>query len=1170
MNANQLQEIFKQPFTLEVWQTILIKIFGASDLYKKPASLESDTNGKVDGFLLGELATQDKYKIGLFAFEIKEGTNIKLNRVGLRSLVRGYLKYNYDAAIVVYFDDKDWRLSFVCNLRDQETAPKRFTYVFGNPEESYRTASDRLAKLSEKKANFDNIMDAFSVQKLSAAFFDGYKVQYNKFCNYIGGNEKWERDYVKKMMGRLVFLQFLQKKGWMGCKAGQTDWSGGNPQYTQNLVRAHYGNNRFLSDVLEKLFFDTLNKNREGDIVDPILGEDIKIPYLNGGLFDKDDLDEKDIDFPFEYFEGLMDFFSQYNFTIDENDPYDSEVGIDPEMLGHIFENLLEDNKDKGAYYTPKEIVQYMCRQSLIQYLQSRLGAHYEIEQFINTHQTGNVHDRKKFIVSNAENIEKLLDNIKVCDPAIGSGAFPMGMLNEIFFAKMSLNIAANRTEVKKNIIQNSIYGVDIEQGAVDIARLRFWLSLVVDEETPQPLPNLDYKIMCGNSLLSRYKLDSTFENVFHAYNAKKKKKKEKMDLVKYKALVKNYTHTSNHSEKEQFRYTIEEIKNSFLVELTNHEIVQLQKLRAPVYELESPNIFGGLNTTEKTKLKKLKAKVAAKVEEIDNIAHNALYDNAFEWRFEFPALLDEAGNFTGFDLVIGNPPYLRVQGIRKNEASFADELAKIYSSATGSYDLYAVFVERGLQIIHDNGIVNYIMPVKWTNAAFGKGLRKIISESKAAFQIVNFGAHQVFAASTYTALQWFKRNSELLQYYELDKSLSTNQDLGDYLNSLNLENASLIETSKLDEGSWVLTVGQTSEILRKLDKHPRCIGDLFDKIFQGLATSKDDVYFLGDCKEENSLVVGFSDYLGEKVHIEKELLKPLLKGQDVHRYDEIKTNRCVVFPYTISNGKANLLNEEVLSTLYPYGYAYLKKCEHILRQREKGRFDIDGAWFQFGRKQGILSAEKTKLIAPDISLGGNFAYDVNGEFYQTTTLYGYVKKPEVRESYKVLMAILNSRLCWWFLTNTGTTLANGYFRFKPDYIKPFPVPEKISTVAENALCIIVDYILLIKSLGQDTRISGSVDNTVVISLFEGVIDALVLELYFSADFEREDLEFASNVNKQFSPLMHCDSEKNLAIISASYNKLREMDNIIRNNIKYMGVKMSHILGEIFNSTNYN
>lgn len=425
----------------------------------------------------------------------------------------------------------------------------------------------------------------------------------------------------------------------------------------------------------------------------------------------------------------------------------------------------------------------------------------------------------------------------------------------------------------------------------------------------------------------------------------------------------------------------------------------------------------------------------------------------------------------------------MRIQGIMDS----APELAKLYSlnfrAATGSYDLYVCFVEQAFSLIKQTGIVNYIMPVKWTNASFGKGLRKIISLNNAVSKIINFGAYQVFNASTYTALQWFRFSSKVLLYKELDRNLSTNNELGEYLNSLDDDSMSNIDSTKLSDNSWVLVSGIVNSLLTKLEKQPRRVADIFDKIYQGLATGKDDVYFLRNCVEQEMSITGYSKIIDEVVNIEKELCRPLLKGEDVHRYGSLDTQRYVVLPYERNSGNMTLIKENDLSEKYPMAYSYLKKCETILRRREKGRFDIDNEWFQLSRKQGLAYATLPKLIAPDISMGGNFSFDEQGMFYQTATLYGYVKKDDVLVSYKVLMAILNSRLCWWFMQNTGTVMSGGFYRYKPAYIKPFPLPSdmvlsKSSLEIEN----------LVKAIEQEKE-----NDT---SALENQIDFLVYHLY--------------------------------------------------------------------------
>lgn len=370
---------------------------------------------------------------------------------------------------------------------------------------------------------------------------------------------------------------------------------------------------------------------------------------------------------------------------------------------------------------------------------------------------------------------------------------------------------------------------------------------------------------------------------------------------------------------------------------------------------------------------------------------------------------------------------------------------------------------------------------------------------------------------------------------------------------------ALLYKSGKLNKDAWVLTVGETVSILNKLEVHTRKISDIFEKIFQGLATSKDDVYFLYECTEENGIVNGYSKYLRDYISIERELVKPLLKGEDVHRYELLSTDRFVVFPYKIENGKANLYSEKELSELFPNGYAYLKKCEEVLRGREKGRFNIDGEWFQFGRKQGILSAEYEKLVAPDISMGGNFTYDSKGIFYQTTTVYGYIKKYEVKESYKFWMALFNSRLFWWYLKNTGTVLANGFFRFKPDYVKPFPVPETISSDAEQLVSTLCDYVLFIKS--QEANLSDLVSNKLISDYFERIIDGCIYEIYFGDHMKELNINIIESAIGLIKPIesLPSNEEKRKKVLD-TFMSIKKTDNEIRNKLELFTLRSHKIL----------
>ena len=567
MDFNSLRYNLQLPYQQKNWKEWLLQLFGQQISIETQAEkivVQKGNAKSIERF--ASIALGDDKNIAVLDIKTTADIQIARNRVALRDIAFKLIDQDkYHGLLVFYHSDDDtqldYRLSFISsqttidedgNFIQQSTNAKRYSFILG-ANESCTTATLRLLELKSKVPSFKafetqkgislkDLTDTFSVEALNNEFFKKYKdIHYKRFWEYIANKPEYAalllnteeteltkqqkpiRDFVKKMLGRIVFLHFLQKKGWMGCPADNEVWKGGDKNFMLNLFSHFPTQQTFYSKGLTILFFKILNTDRrkKNDVMPKELhytnpntkSNAYRAPFLNGGLFDDELPQTNAFDFPVDYFKDLFDFFSQYNFTIDENSPEEQEVGIDPEMLGHIFENLLEENKDKGAFYTPKEIVHYMCQESLIQYLRTHLPECAEdesqatnaIEVFIRKDDIGNRTDKKNFIVANAKRIEAILDKVKICDPAIGSGAFPMGMLQEIFKAKTTLDLTLDKAQVKKDIIRNNIYGVDLENGAVDIARLGFWLSLVVDEEVPQPLPNLDYKIMQGNSLLERF-----------------------------------------------------------------------------------------------------------------------------------------------------------------------------------------------------------------------------------------------------------------------------------------------------------------------------------------------------------------------------------------------------------------------------------------------------------------------------------------------------------------------------------------------------------------------------------------------------------------------------------------------------------------------------------------
>jgi len=494
MTQEQIQQLFKQGYNRANWKQFLAETFVNARLTATPEILSGiDNNVASQASRLGYINLVDngfERQIAVYEVKLAKGIILERNRVGLRNLLRKYWK-DIDAAFIIFISppsegsgEAKWRFTYVSELTgyDSEgefikikTEPKRYTYVLGEGE-STRTAAERFAIIAKKGSNatLEDVKEAFSVEKLSKAFFDEYKKHYDNFCEFMvskpgirqaifNGEEKAIRDFNKKLLGRIVFLYFIQKKGWLGVPVA-SKWGQGDYHFITNLFEKHKNQDLFYSEILTKLFFDTLNTKRNGDIIELVKGQPCRVPYLNGGLFEEDDKKHRNLIFPHNLFKNLFGFFNQYNFTIYEDDPNDHTVAVDPEMLSHIFENLLEDNKDKGAFYTPKQIVHYMCQESLIEYLHTNFvlsevyqNLRLEIEIFIKRNMlTGQLANMQA-----VRRLNVLLDKLKSCDPAIGSGAFPMGLLHEIFSAKQVLylfehgNLSGfNPSAVKLNIIQ--------------------------------------------------------------------------------------------------------------------------------------------------------------------------------------------------------------------------------------------------------------------------------------------------------------------------------------------------------------------------------------------------------------------------------------------------------------------------------------------------------------------------------------------------------------------------------------------------------------------------------------------------------------------------------------------------------------------------------------------
>src|SRR3990170_3709151 len=694
---------------------------------------------------LGQYTDPEGKVLDVLTVRLMKESSLDRARTMQRNFIATYFKRRGDdkdnALVAFYHDDlDDWRFSYVrrdyrleqaesgkVKVREELSPARRYSFLVGTTEPSH-TAQQQLVPILQDDRNnptLSQLQEAFNIEKVTKEFFEKYRGLYLKLREELDELVKKDKrireefttktiateNFAKKLLGQIVFLYFLQKKGWMGVEKDENGnykpWGTGSKDFLRRLFEkkyVHYKN--FFNDVLEPLFYQALAIDR-GEVSE-FTQFKCKIPFLNGGLFEPIggySWEETDILIKNETFAEIIDTFDLYNFTVREDEPLEKEVAVDPEMLGKVFENLLEvkDRKSKGTYYTPREIVHYMCQESLINYLDTALNTHQEpfvkqrpvqqkllgnpdpeqlgltmsdykptvpkedIEEFIRKGELIIQHDMRvinegketktyplrlpEFIRENAERIDDTLASMKICDPAVGSGAFLVGMMQEIIKAREILTTyvgeSPERTayNFKRHCIQESIYGVDIDPSAVDIAKLRLWLSLVVDEEDFErikPLPNLEYKVVCGNSLLG--------------------------------------------VEKDLF--------NEQLFKL-------LETLKSQYFEETNPR-----------KKDELKRKIDSLIKQITN------NDKHFDFHVYFSEVFHKTG---GFDVVIGNPPYGGKLSTREKEI-LKSTWREDKTGNTASY-----FIFRGLSVLKNGAVITYIVPKQLTYITSWGATRKLL-----------------------------------------------------------------------------------------------------------------------------------------------------------------------------------------------------------------------------------------------------------------------------------------------------------------------------------------------------------------------------------------------------------------------------------------------------------
>ena len=743
---------------------------------------------------LGQYKDPDGKVIDILIVRLKKESSLERARAAQRNYIARYLKEDRgrqfkDGALTAFVSPggEDWRFSLIQidykfdesgKVKDVLTPARRYSFLVGGNEKSHTAQSCLLPLLrdDDKNPSLKDLERAFSVEKVTKEFFGKYRGLFHSLTDSldkiiekdkkIKADFKDKRvnsaDFSKKLLGQIVFLYFLQKKGWFGVKRGEK-WGAGSKHFLRELFnrradiyksQGQGSSKNFFNDVLEPLFYEALAKEHTGDYYSRF---DCRIPFLNGGLFEPlggYDWVNTDILLPDSVFsnknqttegdtgDGILDIFDRYNFTVNEDEPLEKEVAVDPEMLGKVFENLLEvkDRKSKGTYYTPREIVHYMCQESLINYLAEGLKDRVkreDIERFIkiSDYSESILPDKIK---EHASFIDKKLADIRICDPAAGSGAFPVGMMSEIVRARRALtpfmpseNNPRTPYHFKRHAIEHCLYGADIDAGAIEIAKLRLWLSLVVDEEDRskvQPLPNLDYKMVCGNSLLGLNRDDgSGTKDAFHDLSIKELHKKKNL-----------YFNEISASKKQKYKQEIDQF--------------------------------------------------------IDKITEN---QKIFDFEVYFSEVFQEK---QGFDIVIANPPYVK-EGV--NKAAFDGLRESPYYQ--GKMDIWYFFACKGIDILKpDSGIIAFIAQNNWVTSFGASKMRNKVIKDSQILNLIDFGNFKVFEAGIQTMIMLFQKNKNLKEYqFDLRRLRGKKLETKDMISILNIEPNYQIEENPKAE--WLM-----------------------------------------------------------------------------------------------------------------------------------------------------------------------------------------------------------------------------------------------------------------------------------------------------------------------------------------------------------------------------
>jgi len=867
------------------------------------------------------------------------------------------------------------------------------------------------------------------------------------------------------------------------------------------------------------------------------------VPYLNSSLFEISELENQTIKInslddnellelhpntilkevkksnnELPLLEYLFRFLNAYDFAGEGTEDWqsDNKPLINASVLGKVFEKI-NGYKD-GSIFTPGFITMYMCRESI------RLA----LVQKFNEVKKWNI---KKFdeiynLIDNKEEANQIINSLKICDPAVGSGHFLVSALNEIIAIKSELKLLMDdngkllrdyRVEVindellitheegdlfiynprgeesnrvqksifheKQKIIENCLFGVDINPNSVKICRLRLWIELLkhayykdIYHKELETLPNIDINIKCGNSLVSRFPLDADLSKAL---------KSIKYNITQYRDFVRDYKQVKDYELKKGLDKIIQSIKNDFRTEIPKYSdsrVLKIQKLSAELFLLTGPtNLFqdamavygkNGKENKEKEleKIHKIEAEINKLSQELDEIKNNIIFKNAFEWRFEFPEVLDDYGNFIGFDIVIGNPPYIQLQ---KDGGQLSKALERFnYKTFNRLGDIYMIFYEKGLQLLKERGFLTLITSSQWMKAGYGISLRSFLLEFN-NLNLLALGPNIFENATVDTNILVLQKagNEGILK----GSIIKSTEEFNEYSFEYH-------QMPYINENSWTILNPIKKSISERITSNGIKLIEWDIKMFRGILTGLNEAFIINESKK---------DEIVNSDKKSKEIIKPIFRGREIEKYYTKWEG-----DYLISTFPALKINISDYPGVKNYLQSFGKRIEQIGEEyieingeKVKTRKKTSNKWFETQDQIGFYEEfYKEKVIWKRIGSQLRFTYSDSEIYSLDSTCIA------TGEKIKYLTALLNSKVCRYQLFEHAPRTGMGDLLISVQAIEPLLVhyPSKETEEQINKL---VDQIITNNKEGKDT------------TALENEIDKLVYELYGLSEEEIEVVE---------------------------------------------------------------